>query len=108
MLIAKSWSRTEIFYWLLPYLLLIAAVALVLFLIVVYALHLYAKYSCGMYAEETRMEGKTVVVTGCTSGIGKETAKELAKRGARVVMACRNMEAAEKIKGELLWYEYKA
>uniref|UniRef100_A0A1Q3G5I9 Alcohol dehydrogenase-16 n=1 Tax=Plutella xylostella TaxID=51655 RepID=A0A1Q3G5I9_PLUXY len=102
MLIAKSWSRTEIFYWLLPYLLLIAAVALVLFLIVVYALHLYAKYSCGMYAEETRMEGKTVVVTGCTSGIGKETAKELAKRGARVVMACRNMEAAEKIKDEII------
>lgn len=47
------------------------------------------------------MDGKTVIVTGCTSGIGKETATELANRGARVIMACRNVEAAEKIKGNL-------
>lgn len=46
------------------------------------------------------MDGKTVIVTGCTSGIGKETAKELANRGARVIMACRNVEKADKVKGE--------
>jgi NAD(P)-dependent dehydrogenase (short-subunit alcohol dehydrogenase family) len=36
------------------------------------------------------MQGKTVVVTGATSGIGEVAAVELARRGARIVFVARN------------------
>ena len=51
------------------------------------------------------LDGKTVIVTGANTGIGKEVAKELAKRHARVIMACRDVQrgkrAAEDIQREI-------
>ncbi|KAE8601465.1 hypothetical protein XENTR_v10013678 [Xenopus tropicalis] len=50
--------------------------------------------------------GQTVIVTGANTGIGKETALELAKRGGRIIMACRDMgkceNAARDIRGKTL------
>ncbi|HZU59410.1 MAG TPA: oxidoreductase [Solirubrobacteraceae bacterium] len=40
--------------------------------------------------------GRTAVVTGANSGLGLETARALARAGARVVMACRDLEKGEK------------
>lgn len=38
------------------------------------------------------MQGKTVIITGGNTGIGYETAKDLLRRGARVIIACRNLD----------------
>ena len=48
----------------------------------------------GKCKSEAGLEGKTFVITGSNSGIGLEAARDLSKRGARVVMACRNIESA--------------
>ncbi|XP_038852890.1 retinol dehydrogenase 12-like [Salvelinus namaycush] len=47
------------------------------------------------WSSTDRLDGKTVLITGANTGIGKETALDLAKRGARIIMACRDMEKAE-------------
>ncbi|CAH8665732.1 unnamed protein product [Heterobilharzia americana] len=42
-----------------------------------------------------RLDGKLAIVTGSSTGIGLSTAGELARRGAKVIMACRNIPKAE-------------
>ena len=51
---------------------------------------------------EARLDGKTVVITGCNTGLGYETALELAKRGARIIMACRDIAKAKSAKETVL------
>ena len=47
------------------------------------------------------INGISAVVTGAASGLGEATARELAKRGARVAVFDRNAELGEKVAGEI-------
>ncbi|KAL5816812.1 hypothetical protein ACOSQ3_025190 [Xanthoceras sorbifolium] len=44
----------------------------------------------------------TAIITGATSGIGEETARVLAKRGARLVLPARSLKAAEETKARIV------
>ena len=48
------------------------------------------------------LTGKVAVVTGANGGLGYETAKALAGKGAHVVMAARNQEKAADARDEIL------
>lgn len=48
------------------------------------------------------MNGKVALITGANSGIGKATAVDLAKRGAKVYLACRNQERGEAAQKEVI------
>jgi NAD(P)-dependent dehydrogenase (short-subunit alcohol dehydrogenase family) len=50
--------------------------------------------------EPSRMEGRTVVVTGASSGIGRAAARELALLGAEVAVVGRNRERTEAVAAE--------
>ncbi|QMU59471.1 MAG: SDR family NAD(P)-dependent oxidoreductase [Boseongicola sp.] len=45
---------------------------------------------------------KSILITGCSSGIGHDAAKEFARRGWKVFAGCRKAEDAAKIEGENL------
>ncbi|XP_041974217.1 retinol dehydrogenase 12-like [Aricia agestis] len=52
----------------------------------------------GRCYSQAKLIGKTAIITGCNTGIGKETALDFFKRGAKVIMACRSKERAEEAK----------
>lgn len=56
----------------------------------------------GQFKKPVRIDGKVVIVTGCNTGIGKETVLDLAARGAHIHMACRDKTKCEEAKNEII------
>ncbi|NPD89038.1 MAG: SDR family oxidoreductase [Asgard group archaeon] len=48
------------------------------------------------------IKGKTCIITGANTGIGKEIARQLADLGAKVIMVCRNQERGKKAQKEII------
>ncbi|XP_024543898.1 short-chain dehydrogenase TIC 32, chloroplastic isoform X2 [Selaginella moellendorffii] len=49
-----------------------------------------------------RLDSKVAIVTGANGGIGFETVRALAIKGAHVILACRNLKSAEAAKASIL------
>ncbi|XP_078515673.1 retinol dehydrogenase 12-like [Lissotriton helveticus] len=49
----------------------------------------------GVCKSKAKLHGKVVIITGANTGIGKETARDIAHRGARVFIACRDVPKGE-------------
>ncbi|XP_064094231.1 retinol dehydrogenase 11-like [Macrobrachium nipponense] len=56
----------------------------------------------GVCPSKRLLDGKTAIVTGSSAGIGKETARDLARRGARVILACRNVAKAQRVADDII------
>lgn len=48
------------------------------------------------------LTGKTIIVTGGNSGLGYESVKAFAQKGAEVILACRTIEKGQKAKSEIM------
>ncbi|KAG5676989.1 hypothetical protein PVAND_006780 [Polypedilum vanderplanki] len=56
----------------------------------------------GQFRKDTRIDGKIVIITGANAGIGKETAIDLAKRGGKIYIACRDEKRGENAQMEII------
>jgi len=86
------------FFWELPFSYRISLVSLVGTLL----FKIYLIATLGVCRSTKKLHGKTIIITGASGGIGKETALDLASRGARVILACRNIHKADSVKDEII------
>ncbi|KAG5676986.1 hypothetical protein PVAND_006777 [Polypedilum vanderplanki] len=77
-------------WWLI--LLIIILVLLGIFALL-YLLKLYIRRA--RFTKTTRITDKIVIITGANTGIGKETAIDLAKRGGKIYIVCRDQKRGE-------------
>uniref|UniRef100_A0A0N5ATX2 GOLD domain-containing protein n=1 Tax=Syphacia muris TaxID=451379 RepID=A0A0N5ATX2_9BILA len=64
--------------------------------------HVISKRQKYVAYDNVDLSGKTYIVSGATSGIGQQMAMELAKRSARVIMACRDRRKCVSLRREIV------
>lgn len=75
---------------------------LILCILCIVTLVLVRWYAAGKQCQsKASLAHKTAIITGANNGIGKEIAVDLAKRKARVILACRNVNKGKKAAAEV-------
>src|SRR5437763_10291159 len=64
-----------------------------------------AALSAAWRVRTARLEGKTVLITGSSRGLGLAMAEEFGRRGARIVLTARDPEELERARTQLLQRE---
>lgn len=75
---------------------------ILMILAVMIGVKIYLFFTTGVCNSGRRMDGKIVIVTGGNTGIGKETAKDLAGRGAKVILGCRDLVKGKQACDEII------
>jgi len=55
----------------------------------------------GLFKSDKKLNGQVVIVTGANTGLGAETARDLALRGATLILACRSWDRTRPLLAQL-------
>ena len=56
----------------------------------------------GEIRKNISLKGKTILITGANTGIGYEASLDFVERGAKIIMACRDLNKAEEAKSKVV------
>ncbi|CAG9836351.1 unnamed protein product [Diabrotica balteata] len=80
----------------------IALTILISVLVILGIIKIYNILKAKSCSSKVSLVGKVTIVTGANTGIGFETALNFATRGAKVILACRDLEKAEEAKDRII------
>ena len=74
----------------------------IVLLSLIFTCRTYLRLSFGRCNSQLELNEKVVIITGANTGIGREAARDLARRKARVILACRTLERGQEAAADII------